>query len=358
MTSPLVLSLDAMGGDHAPKVVVDGVVAFLKGRKRKVRFLLHGDETLLKPLVDGHPGLTEVCEIRHTESQVDMSAKPSEAVRRSRGSSMWNAVEAIRNGEAHVAVSAGNTGALMAISKVILRMKKGVHRPAIAASWPGPKGFTTVLDVGANVECPPAQLVEFAIMGEAFHRALHGVDRPTVGLLNVGQEELKGNGIVRDADALLRAAGLDMDYQGFVEGNDISLGKTHVVVTDGFTGNVALKTAEGTARLVAGWVREALTSSLIAKFAAALLQLGALDQLRAKMDPNNVNGGVFLGLNGVVVKSHGGTDAAGFATALRIALEMADSAFLNEIERNLSLLAAVNTAEADAAGASREEMTA
>ncbi|MCC5980725.1 MAG: phosphate acyltransferase PlsX [Oceanicaulis sp.] len=358
MTSPLVLSLDAMGGDHAPQAVVDGAALFFKGRKRQVRLLLHGDEAQLKPLVDAHKGLSALCEIRHTDSEVDMSAKPSEAVRRSRGSSMWNAVEAIRSGEAHVAVSAGNTGALMAISKVILRMKKGVHRPAIAASWPGPKGFTTVLDVGANVECPPAQLVEFAIMGEAFHRALHSVERPTVGLLNVGQEELKGNGVVRDADQLLRSAGLEMDYRGFVEGNDISLGTTDVVVTDGFTGNVALKTAEGTARLVAGWVREALTSSVIAKAGAALLQLGALDQLRAKMDPNSVNGGVFLGLNGIVVKSHGGTDAAGFATALRIALEMADSAFLNQIEHNLSLLAAAQEEDSETGQAALQQETA
>ncbi|MFC4723872.1 phosphate acyltransferase PlsX [Glycocaulis abyssi] len=340
MNSELVLSLDAMGGDHAPGIVVDGAAVFLKGRRRKVRLLFHGDEAQLRPLIDAHPEVAAAAEIRHSDSQVDMSAKPSEAVRRSRGSSMWNAVQAVRDGDAQVAVSAGNTGALMAISKVCLRMKAGVHRPAIAASWPVPKGFSTVLDVGANVECTPAQLVEFAIMGEAFHRAVHREARPSVGLLNVGQEELKGNDVVRDADALIRAAGLDMNYRGYVEGDDISLGTTDVVVTDGFTGNVALKTAEGTARLVAGWMREALTSSIIAKVAASLLQLGALDQLRARMDPNNVNGGVFLGLNGVVVKSHGGTNAAGFATALRIALEMADSAFLNEIEQNLALLEA------------------
>lgn len=358
MTSELVLSLDAMGGDYAPAIVVDGAAVFLKGRKRKVRLLFHGDEAQLRPLLDAHPAVAAVSEIRHSSSQVDMSAKPSEAVRRSRGSSMWNAVQAVRDGEAQVAVSAGNTGALMAISKVCLRMKAGVHRPAIAASWPVPKGYCTVLDVGANVECTPTQLVEFAIMGEAFHRAVHSKDRPTVGLLNVGQEELKGNDIVRDADALLRAARLDMDYRGYVEGNDISIGTTDVVVTDGFTGNVALKTAEGTARLVAGWVREALTSSFIAKLAAGLLQLGALDQLRSKMDPNNVNGGVFLGLNGLVVKSHGGTNAAGFATALRIALEMADSAFLNEIEKNLTLLEAAQVPDAEAAAPQGQQETA
>ncbi|MFP4518287.1 MAG: phosphate acyltransferase PlsX [Oceanicaulis sp.] len=342
MPSSLVLSIDAMGGDHAPESVVGGAAEFLKGRRRAVTFLLHGDAARLEPLLQKYPELQAASEIRHTESEVDMSAKPSEAVRRSRGSSMWNAVQSVKAGEANVAVSAGNTGALMAISKVILRMKKGVHRPAIAASWPAPSGFSTVLDVGANVEITPSQLVEFAVLGESFHRAVHGVERPTVGLLNVGQEELKGSQIIRDADALMREAGLDMDYRGYVEGDDISAGTTNVVVTDGFTGNVALKTAEGTARLVGGWLREALTGSLTGKIAGAILSLAALHGLKAKMDPRNVNGGVFLGLNGVVVKSHGGTDAAGFATALRIALELADSRFLTEIEKNLATLGEID----------------
>jgi glycerol-3-phosphate acyltransferase PlsX len=327
-----------MGGDHAPESVIGGAAQFLKARRRKVTFLMHGDQARIGPLLDAHPALKAASDIRHTDSEVDMSAKPADAVRRSRGSSMWNAVQSVKTGEASVAVSAGNTGALMAISKVILRMKPGVHRPAIAASWPAPNGFSTVLDVGANVEITPPQLVEFAVLGEAFHRAVHGVTRPSVGLLNVGQEELKGSQIIRDADALMREAGLDLDYQGFIEGDDISAGATNVVVTDGFTGNVALKTAEGTARLVGGWLREALTGSLTGRLAGAILKLGALNGLRAKMDPRNVNGGVFLGLNGVVVKSHGGTDAAGFATALRIALELADSRFLTEIEKNLATL--------------------
>lgn len=350
MTAPLVLSIDAMGGDDAPAAIIEGAAHFLKGRKRAVKYLFHGDEAQLRPLVEKHAGLRQVSEIRHTQGEVDMSAKPSEAVRRSRGSSMWNAVHAVKDGEAHVAVSAGNTGALMAISKVILRMKKGVHRPAIAASWPAPRGFSTVLDVGANVEVSPAQLVEFAVLGEAFHRAVHGVKRPTVGLLNVGQEELKGSQAIRDADTLMRAADLDMDYRGFVEGDDISSATTHVVVTDGFTGNIALKTAEGTARLVGGWLKDALTGSLAGKIAAAILSLGALDELRMRMDPRSVNGGVFLGLNGVVVKSHGGTDAIGFATSLRIALDMADSRFLSEIENNLARLSDMN-ARSDMAAA-------
>lgn len=343
MTSQIILSVDAMGGDHGPQSIVEGAALFFKGRKRDVRLLLHGDESQLRPLLEQYPVLSEKCEVRHTDKVVTMDAKPSEAVRRSRGSSMWNAVHAVKDGEASIAVSAGNTGALMAISKVILRMKKGVHRPAIAASWPVPNGTCTVLDVGANVDCTPSMLVEFAVLGEAFHRALHHTESPSVGILNVGQEELKGDQVVRDADALLRDAGLSMNYQGFVEGNDISLGKTNVVVTDGFTGNVALKTAEGTARLVGGWVREALTSSLVAKAGAFLLSLGALDKLRSRMDPNNVNGGVFLGLNGVVVKSHGGTNGPGFASALKIGLEMADSHFLTEIESNLSRLGEAET---------------
>ncbi|XBQ15842.1 MAG: phosphate acyltransferase PlsX [Oceanicaulis sp.] len=350
MTASLVLSVDAMGGDHAPDSVIEGAAHFLKNRRRQVRFLLHGDEARIGPLLDRHDTLKAASEIRHTDSEVDMSAKPSEAVRRSRGSSMWNAVHAVKDGEAQVAVSAGNTGALMAISKVVLRMKPGVHRPAIAASWPAPSGFSTVLDVGANVEVSPAQLVEFAVLGEAFHRAVHGVERPTVGLLNVGQEELKGSQIIRDADALMREAGLDMDYRGYVEGDDISAGTTNVVVTDGFTGNVALKTAEGTARLVGGWFREALTATLPGKIAGAILSLGPLTALRAKVDPRNVNGGVFLGLNGVVVKSHGGTDAHGFATALRIALELADSRFLTEIEKNLDTLSRMDVAAGTAEG--------
>lgn len=349
MTSSLVLSIDAMGGDNAPESVIGGAAQFLQGRRRSVKFLMHGDEARIGPLLAADPALKAASEIRHTDSEVDMSAKPADAVRRSRGSSMWNAVQSVKTGEANVVVSAGNTGALMAISKVILRMKPGVHRPAIAASWPAPTGFSTVLDVGANVEITPPQLVEFAVLGEAFHRAVHGVRRPSVGLLNVGQEELKGSQIIRDADALMREAGLDLDYQGFIEGDDISAGTTDVVVTDGFTGNVALKTAEGTARLVGGWLREALTGSLTGRLAAAILSLGALGGLRAKMDPRNVNGGVFLGLNGVVVKSHGGADAAGFATALRIALELADSRFLTEIEKNLATLGELqqrNVAEA------------
>ncbi|WP_339739804.1 phosphate acyltransferase PlsX [uncultured Maricaulis sp.] len=351
MNAETTISVDAMGGDLGPKAVVEGIgFALKRWPERQTRYLLHGDEAALAPLLAQNPKVAAVCELRHTDTMVQMSDKPSEAVRRSRGSSMWNAVQSVKTGEADAVVSSGNTGALMAISKVILRMKKGIHRPAISANWPTPKGHTVVLDVGANVQCGATQLVEFAIMGEAYHRAVFGGEHPTVGLLNVGQEELKGNDIVREADGLIRNSGLDMAYQGFIEGNDISAGIIDVVVTDGFTGNIALKTAEGTARLVAGWVREALTSSFFAKLAAGLLALGALDRLKRRMDPRYINGGVLLGLKGIVVKSHGGADGEGFASALGLAQVMAKSDFMSQIRKNLDKFASFE--EQDIAAAS------
>jgi len=340
MTDVSTISIDAMGGDLGPQAVVEGIGHALKRwPERKARYLLHGDTTLLEPLLEKHPAVAAVSEIRHTATSVQMTDKPSEAVRRARGSSMWNAIQSVKSGEASAIVSSGNTGALMAISKVILRMKKGVHRPAISANWPTPKGHTVVLDVGANVQCGATQLVEFAIMGEAYHRACFGGEDVKVGLLNVGQEELKGNDTVREADGLIRSSNLDMNYIGFIEGNDISAGHIDVVVTDGFTGNIALKTAEGTARLVAGWVKEALTSSFFAKLAAGLLALGALDRLRRRMDPRHMNGGVLLGLKGIVVKSHGGADGEGFASALGLGLVLAESDFMSLIRRNLDKFA-------------------
>ncbi|MGF1463921.1 MAG: phosphate acyltransferase PlsX [Maricaulaceae bacterium] len=338
--TPLTISIDAMGGDHGPAMVIDGVMRTLKDRpdQKNLKFLLHGAEGDILPLLAANSFAITYCDVRHTELAVSMEEKPSQALRRSRGSSMWNAVAAVRDGEADVAVSAGNTGALMAISKVLLRMMEGVHRPAIAASWPTMSGVATVLDVGANVDCDVDQLIDFAILGEAFHRAVHDQVRPSVGLLNVGAEDMKGRDTVREADRRLKTSGLDMNYSGFVEGDDISQGAVDVVVTDGFTGNIALKTAEGTAKLVASFVKEALTGTKRAK-AGALLARPSLERLRERMDPRRVNGGVFLGLNGVVVKSHGGTDGLGFATALGLAADMAAHPFKGEIAEALRKLA-------------------
>lgn len=339
MPRTIVLSVDAMGGDQAPDIIVDGVQNLAKTvEEGTLKVLLHGKASLIEPLLARNAAAARLCELRHTDTHVAMTDKPSHAIRKARGSSMWNAVEAVKTGEAHACISAGNTGALMVISKVLLRMARNAHRPAIAASWPTLKGASVVLDIGANVECTQTQLVEFAIMGEAFYRAVHGARRPSVGLLNIGSEDLKGNDVVRAADALLRSVKLDMDYQGFVEGDDISMGKADVVVTDGFTGNVALKTAEGTARLATAFLRQSLRSSPVSMVGGALCQ-GAFRKLRARMDPRKFNGGVFLGLGGVVVKSHGGTDGVGFANALKVALNMARSDYAGHIAVNLEKLA-------------------
>ena len=343
MRNQLVLSVEAMGGDDAPTIVVEGVDLLARDRP-DVKVLLHGDERELKPLLDAHPIARSASEIRHTETYVTMDAKPSQAVRGGKGTSMWNALQSVKAKEAQVAISAGNTGALMAMAKLVLRTVEGIHRPAIAASWPGPETPTVVLDVGANVEADAEQLVEFAIMGEAYARALHGKASPSVGLLNIGSEELKGHDEIRLAARMIRESEMRMNYHGFVEGDDISLGTVDVVVTDGFTGNIALKTAEGTAKLVSQFVREALTSGPLAIAGAALARRG-LNSLRERMDPRGVNGGVFLGLNGVVVKSHGGADAMGFATALGIAADVAGSAFEREVQQNLQAFRAIDASQ-------------
>jgi glycerol-3-phosphate acyltransferase PlsX len=337
MADGLVISIDGMGGDHAPASVVEGIARAAEAHAG-VRFLLHGPSARLAPLLDQHPAAKRVCEIVEAEGTIGMDVKPSQALRQGKGTSLWSAIQAVEDKRAHAVVSAGNTGALMAIAMFRLRMQEGVHRPALVAGWPTLKGFSAVLDVGANVAADASQLVEFAIMGEAFHRAIHGVKRPTVGLLNVGAEDQKGHDEIRAAAKLIRESGLDMEFHGFVEGDDISKGTVDVVVTDGFTGNIALKTAEGTARLVSAFLKEALTSGPVAMLGAAIAR-PALMRLRERMDPRTVNGGVFLGLNGLVVKSHGSADGPSFAAAVRVAIRMAGSHFRDEVAANLSRIA-------------------
>ncbi|MEM8635108.1 MAG: phosphate acyltransferase PlsX [Pseudomonadota bacterium] len=334
MSTELTLSIEMMGGDDAPDVVIEGLSRF-STNNADMRFLLHGDEAALTPLLEGATDLAAHCEVRHTDIAVSMDDKPSQALRRAKGSSMWNAIECVKNGEASAAFSAGNTGALMAMSMVLLRKMSGVHRPAMTAIWPTMTGTTVVLDVGANLEADAGQLVTYAVMGEAYARAVTGKEKPSVGLLNVGSEDSKGHGVLKEASTLLSTSDLDLNYRGFIEGNDISAGTVDVVVTDGFSGNIALKTAEGTARLVASYLREALTVGPRAKLGALMASKG-LRQLRDKMNPSNVNGGVLLGLNGVVVKSHGGADAAGIETALKLAADLAASQYKEEVAAGLA----------------------
>jgi len=312
-----------MGGDHGPSIVIPGAALTLE-RRPDVRFVIFGDEAQVLPLLDQHPKLKAVSTFHHTEVSVKMDDKPSQALRYGRyKSSMWRAIDATKAGEADVTVSAGNTGALMAMSKFCLKSMAEVDRPAIACLWPTVRGESIVLDVGATIGADARHLVDLAVMGAAMARVVFDLDRPTVGLLNVGVEEIKGVEAVKEAGRILRESNLPhLSYQGFVEGDDLGKGTVDVVVTEGFTGNIALKTAEGTARQIASYLRAAMSRSLMAKI-GYLFARGAFAALRDKMDPRKVNGGVFLGLEGIVIKSHGGTDAVGFASAAELGYEMA-----------------------------------
>jgi len=330
-TTHVTISLDAMGGDHGPSVVIPGAAIALE-RRPDTRFVIYGDEKQVLPLLDQHPRLKAVTTFHHTDVSVKMDDKPSQALRSGRyKSSMWKSIEACKTGEAHVTVSAGNTGALMAMSKFCLRLMARIERPAIAAIWPTIRGESIVLDVGATIGADAAHLFDMAIMGAAMARIVFDIDRPTVGLLNVGVEEIKGVEAVKEAGKMLREANLpNLDYRGFVEGDDLGKGTVDVVVTEGFTGNIALKTAEGTAKQIAEYLRAAMSRSLLSKL-GYLLAKGAFSALKEKMDPRKVNGGVFLGLDGVIIKSHGGTDAIGFASAVELGYEMARYELLTKV---------------------------
>ena len=347
LTQPLVISIDAMSGDHGPSVTVPACARALGELPPSARLLLHGDEAVLRAEAQRCKLPEARVEIRHAEKVIAMDEKPAQAMRRGKGSSMWNAIEAVREGEAVAALSSGNTGALMAISMLVLRMSADLDRPALVAPIPNARGVTTFLDAGANVDCDAERLVEFAIMGEAYHRAAYGVARPTVGLLNVGSEEMKGHEEVREANRILREGGIDLDYRGFVEGDDLTKGSVDVVVTDGFTGNVALKSMEGAARFFFGELRAALTNGALTTV-GSLLARPSLLKFREKMSPPPA--APLLGLNGLVLKCHGGVDVRDFATSIRAAADMAQSGFASEIERNMRRLPAA-LAEAGPASA-------
>jgi phosphate acyltransferase len=336
MSGPLVVALDAMGGDHAPASVVDGA-DIARIRHPDVTFLMFGDEARIRPLLDARRDLAGVVEIVHTIEVVADDAKVVRALRGGRQSSMRLAIDSVADGRASCVVSGGNTGVLMAMAKMVLKSIPGIDRPAIASFLPTTRGETVMLDLGANVECSPENLAQFAVMGAIFARTVLGVIQPTIGLLNVGSEEMKGNETVRTAAQLLRSMPLPGVFHGFVEGNDIPAGTVDVVVTDGFTGNVALKTAEGTARLYADFLRRTFESSLVARL-GYLLARNAFKKLRRRTDPRRYNGAMFLGLQGVCVKSHGGTDALGFANAVGVAVDLVRNGFNDRIRDELQRL--------------------
>jgi glycerol-3-phosphate acyltransferase PlsX len=336
MTDTIRISVDAMGGDKGPRIPIHGAVLAWRERKN-LSFIFHGRREELEPLLDEFPELKSVSRIVHSDNVIAMDDKPSNALRRGRGnSSMWAALESVKNGEADAAISGGNTGALMAMATFCLQRLQGISRPAIAAIWPTTRADIIVLDVGATVGGDAQQLVDFSILGSALARALFDQESPSLGLLNVGTEELKGHDEVKEAARVLADASgkAGFVYHGFVEGDDMGKGTVDVVVTDGFAGNIALKTAEGTARQVGTWMRAAFRADLVSKI-GAFIAGQAINALRRKLDPRNINGGIFLGLNGIVIKSHGGTDEVGFKAAVGLAYEMARSRLMDKIGEGL-----------------------
>lgn len=333
MSASFTIALDAMGGDNAPAIVVKGA-DFARRRFPGVRFRMFGDQAIIRPLMKRRKRLREITEIVHTEDVISNEMTVSVALRKGRQSSMQLAINSVRDGEAAGVVSAGNTGALMAIAKLTLRTLPGIDRPAIAAIFPTIRGESVMLDLGANVECDAENLVQFAIMGDVFARTVLGTVDPTCGLLNVGSEEMKGHAEIQQASATLREMGDAFSFHGFVEGDDIAAGTTDIIVSDGFTGNIALKTTEGTARLIKEFLGDAFRSSLSSRLGYIFARRG-LRKMRDRIDPRRYNGAVFIGLTGIAVKSHGGTDAFGFANAIGVAVDMAANGFNDKITEGL-----------------------
>jgi glycerol-3-phosphate acyltransferase PlsX len=341
------IALDAMGGDRAPAMVLQGADLALK-RVPRLRFLIFGADSAIAPMLSRLPNLAAVATVHHTSEVVSGDARPSLALRTGRRSSMGLAIDAVAEGDADGVVSAGNTGALMALAKFVLKTLPGIDRPAIASFFPTRRGESVMLDLGANIDCDAENLVQFALMGDVFARTVLGLIEPRVGLLNVGSEDLKGNDVVRRASARLRGAMTPIRFHGFVEGDDIAAGTVDVVVTDGFTGNIAVKTAEGTARLFGEFLEEAFRHSLPARL-GYLFARGALRRLRMRVDPRRYNGAIFLGLNGIAVKSHGSTDALGFANAIGVAADTMTNGFLDKIRSDLARLNEASAAPQPAA---------
>ena len=333
MTNSIHLSLDAMGGDKAPQIIVDGA-AQSKIRYPDVKFSFFGNKNKLLPLVSSLKTLKD-SQIIHTDEIIGANQKPSIAIRKGKNSSMGLAIQSVKTGQTDAIVSAGNTGALMAMTKLFLRPIEGITRPAIAAYFPTIRGESCMLDLGANIECDAKNLVQFAFMGQAFANIVMGVNNPTISLLNIGEEEQKGLDYIKEASQILTKLKDQINYTGFIEGDKIAQGISDVIIADGFSGNVSLKTAEGTALLVTSYLKKALSSSLSSKI-GYLFAKRAINDFKLQMDPRKYNGAVFLGLNGVAVKSHGGTDAFGFANAICVAIDMVKYNFISDLKKKIS----------------------
>lgn len=328
MSNNLVISIDAMGGDNSPRVVIEGLAIAAK-KNPDIRFLLFGDENKVNPILNTYPALKKVCEIRHANEVVHNEDKPSQVIR-NKNTSMYMAIDAVRKGEAKAVVSAGNTGALMAISKIVLRTITKIHRPAIVSIMPHRYGRYVMLDLGANTECDAVNLAEFALMGDILARHALNVKKPRVALLNIGAEEMKGKEEIRQTARIMKHSHMNIDFIGYIEPHEIPNGIADVIVADGFTGNIALKSIEGTARLVVRLLKDAINHSFLAKLGLPFM-LGVMLKVKKTMDPRLYNGAMLVGLNGLSVKSHGGTDALGFSVAVGNAANLVRQDFVATI---------------------------
>lgn len=331
-TNNLVISIDAMGGDNSPRIVIEGLAIAAK-KNPDTRFILFGDDAKIAPILNQYPDLKKVCEVRHTQEMVHNEDKPSSVIR-NRNTSMYMAIDAVRKGEAQAIVSAGNTGALMAISKLVLKTITKIHRPAIVSIMPHRHGKYVMLDLGANTECNAINLAEFALMGDILARHALGVERPRVALLNIGAEEMKGKEEIRQAAHMIKSSKMNIDFRGYIEPHEIPNGVADVIVADGFTGNIALKSIEGTAKLVVRMLKDAIKSSFLAKIGLPFM-LGVALKIKRTMDPRLYNGAMFVGLNGLSVKSHGGTDALGFSVAVSNAANLVRQNFVATIREEV-----------------------
>lgn len=330
----ITLALDAMGGDEAPTMVIAGADLALKCCSDQLHFRIFGRSEVISGVLASFPKLERCSEIIHTDEVITNHIKPSLALRNGRTSSMGQAVNDVALGKSHAVISAGNTGAYMALSKILLKTFDQIDRPAIPAFIPTLKGKTLVLDLGANIECSPENLVQFAVMGSSYVKQLIHISNPSIGLLNVGSEELKGNAVVQEASRVLKDL-KDLNFYGFVEGDHITKGVTDVVVTDGFTGNITLKAIEGTAKLFGQFLKDGINSSWKGKL-GYLLAKPVFDNLKHRCDPRLYNGAMFLGLRQIAIKSHGGTDAIGFANAISVAIQLVQQNILQDMENSLA----------------------
>ena len=339
MTRKISIAIDAMGGDNSPDKTIEGVCFFIKKNKKNNDFLINlfGDENKIKDKLKKYKLISDQIKIHHTTSVISNEETPLTAIKNSKNTSMWNCIKSQLDGDSDISLSAGNTGVLLVISRMILKMMNNVTKPALAGLWPNKNGFNVVLDLGANIECNEQNLIDFTELGSALYKSLFPNDKPNVGLLNVGSEEVKGTDLLKNTSKKLKdiSNGDNFIFKGYVEGNDIMKGEVNVIVTDGFTGNIALKTAEGTAKFITNNLKNALTENLLTKI-SLIFSYYSLKKFKEKLDPRKYNGAILLGLNGPVVKSHGGTDSIGFYHSIDLCYKIVKGKLMKQIRSNLN----------------------